>query len=133
MHVFTTRQVPKRISNVLHQGSEYFIERRQIRIPFMVTIGRFIFGRNKQMHPISLVELNRDGVYLTFPQGTILTEGEVFRIVRPLGSYKYDYISFGCPRNMVAKVKVLKNFGNARVFVQVLKGTVTNGVSAERS
>ncbi len=99
----------------------------------MFTIGRFIFGGNKQMYHISSIELNRDGVYLTFPQGTILTEGEIFRIVRPLGSYKYDYFSFGCPRNVVAKVKVLKIAGNARVLVQVLHGRVTNGVSAERS
>ena len=99
----------------------------------MFTIGRFVFGTPGQMYHISCIELNRDGFYLTFPQGTLLTEGEIFRIVRPLGSYKYDYFSFGCPRNLVAKVKVLKIAGNGRVLVQVLKGRVANGVSAERS
>ena len=133
MHVSTARQFPKRNSNTFYQSNEYFIARQEIKIPFMFTIGRFIFGRHKQMHPISRIELNRDGVHLTFPQGTLLTEGEVFRIVRPLGSYTYDYFSFGCPRNIVAKVKILKIAGNARVLVQVLKGRVTNGISAEWS
>jgi|GEM_PF-2446799 len=133
MHVFTARTVPKRTSTVLHRRNEDFIASYQIKTPFMFTIGRFVFGENKQMYHISCIELNRDGVYLTFPQGTLLTEGEIFRIVRPLGSYKYDYFSFGCPRNVVAKVKILKIGKNVRALVQVLKGRVTNGVSAERS
>ncbi|HMD12988.1 MAG TPA: hypothetical protein VKI62_00040 [Bacteroidota bacterium] len=122
----------KGITNVRYQEDRYFDVRHLLKIPSMLTIGRFVFGRRGQMYHISCIELNRDGVYLTFPQGTLLTEGEIFRMVRPLGSYKYDYFSFGCPRNIVAKVKVLKIAGNGRVRVQVLKGTVTNGVSAER-
>ena len=133
MHVITTRWFSKHPSIVLHRDNEHFIVRHKMKNPFMFQIGRLVFGKQKPMYHISRIELNRDGVYLTFPEGTLLTEGEIFRIVRPLGSYKYDYFSFGCPRNSVAKVKVLKIAGNARVLVQVLQGRVTNGVSAERS
>jgi hypothetical protein len=109
------------------------VESRMKRASFRVTIGAFAIGRNRAIHNLPLIELKRDGgVHLTFPEGATPTDGEVYRIVRPIGFYGDDYSSLGHLRKTVAKVKILGVSGSNRVEVQVLRGSVVGGVSAEK-
>jgi hypothetical protein len=67
------------------------------------------------------------GVYLAFPAGSYLEEGEMFRIV---GAAQRD--AHGRLRPVLGKVKVLEVMNDTVAFVKVLEGTVEDGVSAER-
>lgn len=69
-----------------------------------------------------------DGVYLTFPQGTHLHQGEIYRIV---GALPPD--AHGRLRPVLGKVKVMELRSDTVAFVKVLEGTVVNGVSAEKA
>lgn len=69
-----------------------------------------------------------DGVYLTFPSGTHLHEGDIYRIV---GAMQPD--SHGRFRPVLGKVKVLEVRSDTVAFVKVLEGSVENGVSAEKA
>ncbi len=95
-------------------------------------IGPLIFGGNTTPLDLPIMELKRDGVYLTFPEETVLHEGEVFWIVRWVGSYGHPRIISFLPRRIVATVKILKITGGTRAFVDVLEGSVVKGVCAEK-
>jgi hypothetical protein len=69
-----------------------------------------------------------DGLYLTFPSGTALHEGDVYRIVGGIPPQ-----SHGRPRPVLGRVKVLEVRSDTVAFVSVLEGTVAGGVSAEKA
>jgi|GEM_PF-6407055 len=96
-------------------------------------IGPLILGGNTTPFDIPVMELKRDGVYLTFPEETTLREGEVFWIVRWMGSYSRPRVFSFLPRRIVATVKILKITGGTRAFVDVLKGSVAKGFCAEKA
>ena len=48
-------------------------------------IGPVLLGVAGPILDLHLIEVNRNGVYLTFPEGTAPAENEVFGVVRPLG------------------------------------------------
>ncbi|MFZ1081665.1 MAG: hypothetical protein WAO19_07045 [Candidatus Kryptoniota bacterium] len=80
------------------------------------------------------VEQRNDGAYLTFPQGTPVTEGEVFRIFASMGSSDSSvYFSHGRPRKILGRVKVVKVEDDSQAIVQIIEGTVTGGVIAEKA
>jgi hypothetical protein len=68
-----------------------------------------------------------DGVYITFPVGSHLYEGEIFRIVGPVQPDAHGRL-----RPVLGRVRVLQVTGDTLAFVRVLEGTVTSGVSAEK-
>ena len=112
---------------------EFQIMSRMKGVPIRVTIGPFMIGGNGPIYDLPLIELKRDGrVYLTFPEGTRPNVGDVYRIVRPVGFYGDDYSSFGRPRKTAAKVKILGASGGTRAEVQILKGSIIRGMSAEK-
>ena len=67
------------------------------------------------------------GVYLTFPAGSHLEEGQVFRIVGAVGRDTH-----GRARPILGRVKVLQVTDETVAFVKLIEGTVENGVSAEK-
>jgi hypothetical protein len=95
-------------------------------------IGPFLLGGRRPIHDLRLIDVTRDGVYLTFPEGTALAENEVYRIVRPIGRREDPVLVSGQPRRVVAEVRVVKAVGATRTLVQVLWGSVIKGVGAER-
>jgi hypothetical protein len=95
-------------------------------------IGRFLFGGRLPILDLRLIEVNRDGVYLTFPEGATPAENEVFNVVRPVGRCEDPVLASGRPRRVVAEVKVVKAVGATRTLVQVLWGSVIKGIGAER-
>jgi hypothetical protein len=98
-----------------------------------VTIGPFTIGGNGPIHDLPLIELKRDGgVYITFPEGATPSVGEVYRIVRPSGFYEEEFSFPGRLRRTVAKVRVLSVSRGKRAEVQVLRGSVLGGMSAEK-
>jgi len=95
-------------------------------------IGRFLLGGRLPILDLRLIEVYRDGVFLTFPEGTTPAENEVFNVVRPVGRREDPVLASGCPRRVVAEVKIVKAVGATRTLVQVLWGSVIKGVGAER-
>ena len=95
-------------------------------------IGPFLLGGSRPIHNLSLIDVNQRGVYLTFSEGTLLAEREVFRVVRPLTRRTDPTLASGQPRRIVAEVKVVKVTGRTSVLVQVLRGSVIKGLGAER-
>lgn len=95
-------------------------------------IGSFLLGGRRPIHDLRLIDLTRDGVYLTFPEGTALAENEVYRIVRLIGRREDPVLVSGQPRRVVAEVRVVKAVGATRTLVQVLWGSVIKGLGAER-
>jgi|GEM_PF-3353556 len=69
-----------------------------------------------------------NGVYITFPAGTPVHEGEIYRIVGAIPPQGH-----GRPRPVLGKVQVLSVKPTNVAFVKVLDGTVENGVSAEKA
>jgi hypothetical protein len=69
-----------------------------------------------------------DGVFLTFPSGAHLHEGDIYRIVGALPPEAHGRL-----RPVLGKVKVLEVRSDTVAFVKVLEGTVVNGVSAEKA
>jgi hypothetical protein len=86
------------------------------------------FGGCSRSYEILNATERGGGVYITFPPGSHLHEGEIFRIV---GAVQHE--SHGRLRPVLGKVKVLQVRGDTLAFVRVLGGTVENGVSAEES
>ena len=116
-----------------HRNPELRLTSRMKSISVRVTIGLFTIGGNGPIYDLPLIELKRDGgVYLTFPEGTTPNVGDVYRIVRPVGFYGDDYFSLGGPRKTVAKVKILGATSGTRAEVQILRGSVIGGMSAEK-
>ncbi len=68
-----------------------------------------------------------DGAYITFPAGTPLHEGEIYRIVGAIPPQGH-----GRTRPVLGKVQVLSLKSDNVAFVKVLEGTVENGVTAEK-
>ncbi|MGA2623904.1 MAG: hypothetical protein ABSF91_08635 [Bacteroidota bacterium] len=95
-------------------------------------IGPLILGGNMTPFDIPVMELKRDGIFLTFPEEATLHEGEVLWIVRWIGSYRRPRVFSFLPRRIVATVKILKITDGTRAFVQVLKGSVAKGFCAEK-
>ena len=95
-------------------------------------IGPFLLGGSGPIHNLSLIDVNRRGVYLTFSERTLLAENEVYRVVRPLTRRTDSTLASGQPRRIVAEVQVVKVVGRTSVQVQVLRGSVTSGMGAER-
>ena len=96
-------------------------------------IGPFLLGGRRPIHDLRLTDVSREGVYLTFPEGTALAENEVYRIVRPIGRREDPVLVSGQPRRVVAEVRVVRVVGTTRALVQVLRGSVIKGTGAERS
>lgn len=96
-------------------------------------IGPLILGGSTTAFDIPVIELKRDGIFLTFPEEATLHEGEVFWIVRWMGTYKRPRIFSFLPRRIVATVKILKITDGTRAFVHVLKGSVVKGFCAEKA
>lgn len=99
----------------------------------MLRVGPLILWGSTTPFDIPLIELKRDGVYLTFPKDTTLHEGEVFWIERWIGSYSRPRVFSFLPRRIVATVKILKITDDTRAFVHVLKGSVAKGFCAEKA
>lgn len=95
-------------------------------------IGAFLLGGIDPIHSLPLIDVGRQGVYLTFPEGTALVENDVFRVVRPLMRSDASILASGNPRVIVAEVKVLRVTENTRALVQVLTGSVIKGTGAEK-
>jgi hypothetical protein len=109
------------------------VKTRMKSVSVRVKIGPFTIGGDGPIHDLPLIELKRDGgVYLTFPEGATPTVGGVYRIVRPSGFYDEKFSFPGRLRKTVAKVRVLSVSGGMRVEVQVLRGSVLGGMSAEK-
>ena len=68
-----------------------------------------------------------DGVYITFPAGTPIHEGEIYRVVGAIPPQGH-----GRPRPVLGRVKVLSLKSDSVAFVKVLEGTADNGVTAEK-
>ena len=96
-------------------------------------VGPLILGGNTIPLDIPVMELNLDGTFLTFPEETSLHEGEVFWIVRWMGTCRRPRVLSFLPRRIVAIVKILRITGGTRAFVDVLKGSVVKGVCAEKA
>jgi hypothetical protein len=95
-------------------------------------IGRLLLGGGLPILDLRLIEINRDGVFLTFPEGATPAENAVFNVVRPLGRREDPVLASGQPRRIVAEVRVVKAVKGTRTLVQVLWGSVIGGVGAER-
>jgi hypothetical protein len=95
-------------------------------------IGPFLLLGAGPILDLHLIEVNRNGVYLTFPEGTAPAENEVFIVVRPLRRREDPVLVSGQPRRIVAEVKVLKVEESNRALVKVLRGSVIKGTAAER-
>ena len=95
-------------------------------------IGPFLLGGAGPILDLHLIEVNRNGVYLTFPEGTAPAENEVFGVVRPLGRREDPALVSGQPRKIVAEVKIMKVGELNRALVKVLSGSVIKGTAAER-
>jgi hypothetical protein len=103
------------------------------KAPLRIALGSFILWGKGSLLPLKLVELMRDGTYLTFPDGTEVTNGGVFFIVRPLISYHGSYLFPGKPRKVVATVQVVRTTNKTRALVTILSGSLLEGVSAEKA
>ena len=95
-------------------------------------IGPFLLGGTGPILDLHLIEVNRNGVYLTFPEGTATAENEIFNVVRPLGRCEDPVVVSGQPRKIVAEVKIMNVEGSNRALVKVLRGSVIKGTAAER-
>jgi hypothetical protein len=95
-------------------------------------IGPFLLGGGGPIYDLPLIDVNRHGVYLTFPEGTMPAENEVFSVVRPLGRREDPVLASGQPRRVVAEVRVVRVVGTSRALVHVLRGSVIKGTGAER-
>jgi hypothetical protein len=96
-------------------------------------IGRYLLGGRSLIHDLRLIDVNRRGVFLTFPEGAGLTEDEIFFIVRPLTRQRDAVLNPGQPRKIVAEVEVLQVLDRTRARVRVLRGSVIKGIGAERA
>jgi hypothetical protein len=124
---------PGRSKRFFHQKSEIRVTSRTTSNSVRVTIGPFTIGGNDPIYDLPLIELKRDGkVHLTFPEGAMPTMGEVYRIVRPSGFYDEEFSFPGRLRKTVAKVRILSVSCGNRAEVQVLRGSVLGGMSAEK-
>jgi hypothetical protein len=95
-------------------------------------IGRFILGGGGPIYEIPLIDVSLKRTCLVFPRGTPLAVGEIFEIVRPIGTGGEFTRRPECPRKVVALVKIIGIEGEARALVHVLAGSVTKGYWAER-
>jgi hypothetical protein len=95
-------------------------------------IGPFLLGGIEPIYELPLIDVNRQGVYLTFPEGAALAENQIFRIVRPLRRREDPVFASGHPRRVVAKVKIVRVIEKSRVLVRVLKGSIIKGTGAEK-
>ncbi len=79
-----------------------------------------------------MVELTRNGVYLTFPRDALVCAGDTFRLLYPVqlpGALRQ-----WCrhPNRIAAIVEVTAIDAGARAKVDVLYGSVARGVWAEK-
>jgi hypothetical protein len=95
-------------------------------------IGPFLLGGGEPIYDLPLIDVNREGVYLTFPEGTAPAENEVFSVVRPLGRREDPVLASGQPRRVVAEVRIASVVRTTRALVHVLRGSVIKGIGAER-
>ncbi len=102
------------------------------KIFLRIAFGPFIFCGFGPLYDILVVELNKDGIYITFPPSMEVAVGDCLLILRPLGSYPGVYFSSGRARKIIGKVKVLKIIGDGRVDAQRLEGKVVGGCKAEK-
>jgi hypothetical protein len=94
--------------------------------------GPFLVGGKEPIYELTLIDVSRAGVYLTFPQGATPAKDDVFRVVRPLKRRDDDKLAAGMPRKIVAEVKITRVMESTRVLVRVLRGSVISGTGAER-
>jgi hypothetical protein len=99
------------------------IKRAVLSLALLVTLG----GCSPSYEILSAVDGN-NGVYLTFPSGARLHEGEIYRIVGAVPPQGHGRL-----RPVLGRVKVLELRSDTVAFVKVLEGTVANGVSAEKA
>ena len=113
--------------------AEGIFRQTSMKIPLRIGLGSFIlWGRVPLLH-LKLIELMRDGTYLTFPDGTEVTNGGIYFVVRPLMSCHASYLSPGKPRKVVATVRVVKTTNKTRALVTILSGSLLEGTSAEKA
>jgi hypothetical protein len=98
-------------------------KRTLIVVALLISLG----GCSRSYEILKAVE-GEDGVYLTFPPGTHLYEGEIFRIV---GAARPE--AHGRLRPVLGRVRVLQVKGGTLAYVKILTGTVEYGVSAEEA
>jgi len=101
------------------------------RTGMALSIGSFLYGGTRPIYDLRLIDVSRHGVYLSFESGATISEGEVFRIVRPLRRRTDAVLRRGEARKVVARVKVLRVEDPSRALVQVLQGSVIRGIGAE--
>jgi hypothetical protein len=73
--------------------------------PFRFAFGSLVLGGTAPLLNLRLIELLRDGTYLTFPHGTRLREGETYCVARPLVFFRTSHISNINLRKVVATVQ----------------------------
>jgi len=95
-------------------------------------IGPFLVGGREPVWELPLIDLNRRGVYITFPEDATPAENDFFRIVRPLRRREDTPHLPGQARRIVAEVKIMSVDGSHRARVQVLRGSIIKGTAAER-
>jgi hypothetical protein len=100
--------------------------------PGAMKIGPFLLGGKEPIYDLSLIDVSRTGVYLTFPEGAAPARDEVYRVVRPIKRHVDDKLAAGMPRLIVAEVMVTRLMENTRVLVRVLRGSVIKGTGVER-
>jgi len=105
----------------------------KLRIPGPLRFGPFILGGDEPVYNLLLIDVTRHGVYLTFEEGTSLTKGAVFRVVRPLGKHDDPLLSPGQFRKVVALVEIVDISEPGRALVRVLSGSVLSGTGAEKN
>jgi len=99
----------------------------------MVRFGPFILGENGPLYELPLIELTREGTYITFSEGGDPSQGDLFSIISPVGNREGLPLTRGALRKVVAVVKILRIEGERRALVEVLRGSVAKGSYAERS
>lgn len=112
---------------------KWIVRQTTSKPPLRIALGSFVlWGRGPLLH-LKVVELLRDGTYLTFPDGAELSNGGVFYIVRPLISCHGSYLFSGKPRKVVATVQVVRTTSDTRALVTILSGSLLEGMSAEKA
>ena len=91
-----------------------------------------LLGGRAPIHDLSLIDVSRRGVYLTFRQGTAFADNEVFRVVRPFLRREDPVLVTGQPRLIVAEVKFVRAIEKTRDLVHVVRGSVIKGTGAEK-
>lgn len=99
----------------------------------MMRFGPWVVGKNGPLYELPLIELKREGTYITFSEGAEPSAGELFRIEYPIGIPEGMPSRGGALRKVVAVVKILKIESGRRALVSVLSGSVARGRCAERA